>query len=872
MSQKYQLKNGMNVILIESHKSPVVSVQMWVRTGSADEKIGQEGISHFIEHLVFKGSKNYKVGEIASEVEGSGGVLNAYTSFDQTVFYVTISKAFADTGLNVISEMMGSPTFDENEINNEREVVIEEIKRSLDNPHQRASRLLFSNSFKKHPYGIPVIGYEENIRNLSRAEIIKYYQSRYVPQNMNLVIVGDFESKIMKEKVAQYFGQFKKYKLNKVKRATEPQQKKMRIEVQSAQFVESLLYLSWPVMGAKHKDAEALSVFNLILGQGESSRLIKKVRNEKKLVNHIGASAFVPKENGIMAISAGINNDNLKEVLLAIKEEILNIFEAGITDEELDKAKHLIESEKLYSLETVDGQAGLYGHFEFLHKDHMYFDKILKQIRGLTKESVLNVGKKYLNVDKMSISYLTGGDAQVAKKNFEIWSNQLKVELKKSFSIKKTARVAKKQKVKKMLTWSLPKTEKTMPVTITTTKNGIKVLTRRITGSPVISVRAGFLGGLRAERESARGVNELLARVWSCGTKNLTEEEINKEIESMASAVSSFGGKNTAGVTMTSLVPYFNKTLELFTDTIVNPGLFDHVIARESEQMIEALKARNDKPSQLCMLNLLQEIFPNHPYGRDPLAGEKEIRMLDRDKLVQHMATIVSCENMLVSAVGDFDPEKFIATIEKMGENLHIKNEYRDNNKMPILNQKKHIYLEQKKEQSHIALAYRGITFKDHSRYALEIMQSVLSGQGGRLFTELRDKASLAYTVAPIRMDGIDGGYFGAYIGCSPEKGVKAVQMMRSEFKKLTENKISQDEMTRAKRYILGRHDISLQRTASQADHYFFDTIYGISLNEIEQYQEHLESVSAEDVLQLAQKIFSQPEVLSLVGKSDVDI
>src|SRR6185312_9583906 len=191
MTTKYQLKNGMSVLLVESRKSPVVSVQMWVKTGSADEKKGIEGISHFIEHLVFKGSEKFGVGEMAQTIEGSGGVLNAYTSFDQTVFYVTVSSQFVDTGVEVISEMIGRPRFDSHEIDNEREVVIEEIKRSIDSPHQQASRLLFSTLYRKHPYRVPVIGYDDNIRRVPREKVVGYYNSRYVPQNMNLVIVGD---------------------------------------------------------------------------------------------------------------------------------------------------------------------------------------------------------------------------------------------------------------------------------------------------------------------------------------------------------------------------------------------------------------------------------------------------------------------------------------------------------------------------------------------------------------------------------------------------------------------------------------------------------------------------------------------------------
>ncbi len=167
MLKKYQLKNGMKVIVKPSSKSPVVSLQVWVNTGSADEPPKWAGISHFIEHLVFKGTTHYGPGEIASVLEGCGGELNAYTSFDQTVFYVNLSKEFSSTGLNCLYEMMTQPLFDSKEVDAEREVVIEEIKRGLDSPHRQASQMLFSTCYPQHQYGRPVIGFEEIIRNVS---------------------------------------------------------------------------------------------------------------------------------------------------------------------------------------------------------------------------------------------------------------------------------------------------------------------------------------------------------------------------------------------------------------------------------------------------------------------------------------------------------------------------------------------------------------------------------------------------------------------------------------------------------------------------------------------------------------------------------
>ena len=357
MFKKYQLKNGMRVLLAESHKSPVVSIQMWVRTGSADEKEGEEGISHFIEHLVFKGSRHFKVGEMAASVEAAGGEINAYTSFDQTVFYVTLSKEFEDAGLKVISEMMGFPSFEAHEIDNEREVVIEEIKRSQDSLPRQASRLLFSSMYPGHPYGLPVIGFTENVQKFTRDEILGYFNARYNPGNMTLVAVGDFKSAEMKKKVEKFFGEFAARKLRKTQRPKVKRRAKPLRVVQRSTFEEAMCHIAWQAPDASHKDVAALEVLALIFGQGESSRLYQKLRLETACVHSIGASVFTAKNSGFVAISASLNPENLDKTLEKILEELQVLLIAPPTQDEFQKAVTNLKSEQFYSMETVDGLA-----------------------------------------------------------------------------------------------------------------------------------------------------------------------------------------------------------------------------------------------------------------------------------------------------------------------------------------------------------------------------------------------------------------------------------------------------------------------------------------------------------------------------------
>ncbi len=864
MYKKYQLKNGLTVLHVESHKSPVVSIQMWVRTGSADEKKGEEGLSHFIEHLVFKGTQKFGVGEIASMIEGSGGQLNAYTSFDQTVFYVTISKSFVDTGLEAISEMMGFPAFDGAEIDNEREVVIEEIKRGLDNPHRQASRQLFSTVYKKHPYRLPVIGFAENIRTVSRKKILDYYHSRYVPENMTLLVVGDIDSSEIKKKVKHYFASFEPYKLKKIKREKEPKQNTSRISVKKAEFQESLMYLSWPLPSAKHKDIPAIDVFTLILGQGDSSRLSRRIKLEKGLVNYIGSSSFTPQDDGFLAISASTSPQKIEAVFEEINKVMAEFAETPPTDEEMKKALVNFNSEEYYSMETVDGMASKVGTYEHLFKDYRHFKEFMKEVNSLTVKDLVRVARKYMKPEKLSVVVMTPeleGEAKAAAEKF-------KKSYKKVYegfdSLKKVQSGSTRYK---RLRWTTKGSkERANQIERVSLPGGAEAWLRPNFETKVLSLKAAFAGGVRVEPEGMLGLTDLLSRCWGRSTKEYNEHELSNKIDSLATSLSSFAGRNTLGLSMTSLNPLSSEAFELFESMATDPVFDIGVIEREKQMMLEYLKVREDSPAQVAIQLFMSRIFEGHPYARDLHGTEESIGRLSREHLDQVLHQTIGTKNMKMVLAGCFDPEewreKLVNFTEALPDGKLVSNRFFVKKRTePIFE-----YIASKKEQSHIVVGYPGLTFTSKERYALQLIQSVLAGQGGRLFLELRDKKSLAYSVSPLRMEGIDAGYFGAYIGCSPEKGEKAIGMMKAEFQKLMETKVPEAELQRARRYLIGRHDIDLQKTSSVSSAILFDTIYGLDANEPFEFADRVNGVQADDLMSIAQKIFSQPEVTVCVG------
>ncbi len=862
---KFQLKNKLKVLLIQSHKSPVVSVQMWVKTGSADEKKGEEGISHFIEHLVFKGSNKFKVGEIANVVEASGGELNAFTSFDQTVFYVTISKNYSDVALDVVSQMMGYPLFDPKEIDSEREVVCEEIKMGKDSPQRRSSQLLFSTAFKKHSYGIPVIGYDKNVRSWSAKKIKSFYQSRYVPSNMFLVISGDFEAPEMKTKVNQYFSDFKPFKLEKRKRASEPEQKNFVSRFEKSELQEQHLHFSFKAPNVKHKDVPALDVLSMILGGGDSSRLVKKLRLNEPIATSISAFNYNPQDKGLFVISAHFERGKMDAVTHGILSQIDYIQNNLPLWSEIKRARVAISSEQFYSVETVDGVANKAGSMEFYMGDPNAHKKYVAAINKITPLDVQKAAQKYLKLNQLSLSYLANEDKVFAEKKLkEVATNWKKNVFIAKSKVEKFEN--KKIKIEKLVT-SAPSKKASGEVEKITLPSGIKLFLLPMSDIPTVSAKLVFRGGARMESADKMGLSELMSRTWFGGTKDKNEENFLAETEDLALGIGAFTGKNTFGFSVEYLSGFEKKSLALATDAFLNPLISDEIIQREKEILFQQIKSKEDHPSFLCSRQFNRAMFGNHPLSYESMGTAETIKKITRDDIIKLKNQIMSPDNLTLSVVGQYDKNYWLDLAHEIAEGYKKHNVVADGPAPMALDESKKLFLPKDKEQSHVIIGYRGISITDPDRFVLHTIQAILAGQGGRLFFELRDKSSLAYSVSPLKMESIETGYFGGYIACSPEKVEKAIEMFKIEFKKMCDTPVSAEELSRAKKYLIGQHDIGLQRKSALCNLIVFDEVYGNDYRQSLHVAAEYEKVTAERIQKLSAKLFTKASVISIVGK-----
>ncbi|MEI6846114.1 MAG: pitrilysin family protein [Candidatus Firestonebacteria bacterium] len=380
-------------LLTKEVKNGVTSFSVWFKTGSGNETADLSGISHFVEHLIFKGSESGQVNQLSKIIESRGGSLNGATSKDFTYFYFTIASKFANDAMDGMMDCLLNPAFDAAELEKERKVVIEEIVRKQDNPYGYLYEKISEVSYISHPYKRPVIGTEEIIAGVSRETILKYYREHYSPENMTLVAVGDFKTGELLEKINKYFKGGAERK-SKVLEHSKADFISGRMEEESA-FKQTYLAYAWLGPNAEDRDTYAMDVLSVALGQGRSSRLNRQVKENKQLCYGISAGYSTMKDEGLFIVLGELEYENKEKFKTAFSEEIEKVKKQGLPQEELDKVITVIENGSIFEHETNEGQGHSLGYYETIagyKKDLTY----IENIRSVTKEDVKRIALKYL--------------------------------------------------------------------------------------------------------------------------------------------------------------------------------------------------------------------------------------------------------------------------------------------------------------------------------------------------------------------------------------------------------------------------------------------------------------------------------------------
>ena len=395
-------KNGLTAILKKDTSVPIVSVYIWVKTGSINENPEQAGLSHFIEHLVFKGTANYPGNtEIMENIENMGGYVNAATSKEYTCFYIDIQKDGYIQAIKMLSDMVTNPLFPENEIVPERKVVIEEIQRHKDNPHSQLFEKFMATIYKQAAYKNSVIGTEDVIANIPREEIVKYFKQHYIPSRMVIAVVGDINIKETKKVISETLGKNQNTNPDLIEPNIIEQDDKGMEVTTTDKLAHTYMLAGFLGPDMNSKDVYVADVALNILGSGKSSRLNRILKEEKQLVYSISSSFMTLNGTGSAYISAIFEKDKYEEIKKTLVEELDKFTNEGPTQEELQKIKINMKADWLFELQTVNEQASLLGYWKlFGHPEIL--ENYLANIEKVTIDDVKNFMKKYYSNDKLS--------------------------------------------------------------------------------------------------------------------------------------------------------------------------------------------------------------------------------------------------------------------------------------------------------------------------------------------------------------------------------------------------------------------------------------------------------------------------------------
>jgi zinc protease len=850
------LENGLTVLVKEMPGTRVATVQIWVKAGSVYENADEAGITHFIEHMIFKGTETRGPGELAGAIEGAGGRINAYTSYENTVYHATLSAVHWEMAFEMLAEAVMHSTFDPVELEREKRVVLEELSMRYDRPNIRLFHELMATAYTRHPYQLPVIGNEESINNFSREKVLEYIAKHYYPQHLTVVVAGDVKGQDVIEKVNDLMGSLPESDSEAAPLPAEPAQDEARFFTIKADIMQPQIAVAIPISKFDSPDSPVLDVMAQIAGHGETSRLYRSLRDEKQLVYGIHASAFTPTDPGMFEITATLDGSNMLQAFEAMLAELFRFKYFSVTNEELKRAKHSLESDFVFNLERVEGQARVMGSFEMMSGDPRE-DDYLEKISAVTHDDIKRVAQKYFVEKAINVGFLMETDS-----TFEPDKDEIEA------IIAKANKAAIHGDSEAMLTGTYLSRVHRFEL-----QNGITLLVREDDTVPTVGIRAVFPGGLRAETMITNGAFSYISDLLPKGTRSMTAKEIAEAVADMAGGITGFRGKNTFGIKADFLARFFSDGLVLVRDIIREPAFDPEEAEKIRPELLAQLKQQEDSLTSFAFQEFNRILFGGHPYGLNNVGSADAIKSFTSSALKNIYQEHARPDRLVLAISGDVKAEETKELVVRLfgdwqARQASVEQEIEEEILPPSLLTKGKIReVSRDKEQVHLVIGFLGTTLKDRDRFALEILDTILSGQSGRLFAELRDKQSLAYSLSSFSAFGLDTGAFGIYIGTSPEKKEQAINSVWHQLKIIREEKVGEEELNRAKNILISQYELAMQTHSAQALELGLNETYDLGQDFGNIYIQAIKEIDTAKVLQAARKyILPEAYVMVAVG------
>ena len=822
--ERHVLDNGLTLVHRPDFSSEVVSVQVWVKTGSIheDELIGS-GLSHYLEHLLFKGTARRDGKSISREVHAMGGGINAYTTFDRTVYYIDApSQAFSQI-VDVLSDIVLHSTLPEQEVERERDVILREIDMGLDDPDRQLSQALFRTAFKCHPYREPVIGHRALYEQVTRDELYAYYKSRYVPNNIVVSIVGAVTPEDCLREVEATFGQAVRGRLAPVKIEEEPIQLATRREDIVGDYNIFRGGIGFKVPHLSHPDSPRLDALAHALGGGESSLLWERLRNQQKLVHYIDCRNWNPGGRGLFWISYVCDPEQQSDVETAIHALIREVGETGFPESVVEKARRQALSGEINGRKTMSGQASRLGTGEVVIGDIHYGRRYLKRLQSVTPQDLQAVASTYLVEEGMSAVTL---------------------------GPKPEAAVAQSDSIAEVLALD--------PFELVEFKSGARLLLQEDKRLPKVHIRCVMQGGPFYEPADQRGVTELMGELLTKDTANRSASEISTLIDSIGGSFAATGGNNTLSFAIEVLPSDVDVALDLLSDALTCP-IFDEATFRtELEAQIANLKEEDDEILDYGFRKLRERFFGEHPFAIASDGRVADLEQLTRLDVVAHFERLVTASNMVLSVSGDFDRANLQARLQPLLESdISTKPFTVDQTPAyPGPAEAVNVVETMDREQAVVLQAYPDVGIKDERYVVGEMLNELFSGMSSRLFERVREDKGMAYYVGSSRVVGLHSSMFVFYAGTHPSQAAEVMIEIDAEIARVAAGEVTEEELARCRTRLKAARPMGRQTIGARAMHAAINLTYELPLDNDAEHAEKLDGVDATAMAEFAKEFF----------------
>ncbi|MDD4933532.1 MAG: pitrilysin family protein, partial [Methylacidiphilaceae bacterium] len=743
------LANGLTVLVNHDTSAPVVSLQCWCATGSIHEGrwIGS-GISHLLEHLLFKGTPTRTGIQMVQEIQDLGGHFNAYTTYERTVYHIDLPAESWPRALPILADAVLHPAIDPEEFVREKDVIRREFAMVEDDPESQLIQAALETTFLRHPLRFPIIGQIDLFDALSREDVIAYHRERYAPQNLFLVVSGAAEAEEVFEAAEGCFGREPRRFLFDIPLPEEPVQAAARYARKTFPSELARIAILYPVPGLGHPDSAALRVLALLLGESRSSILHQKLVEQESLAEEVEAFAFAGLEVGVFGVEARCAPARLEKLAGRLREELARIGESLPAEADLTLARRLNLARSIADLKSMAGKGEAVGSGWLLARDPYLKETFLRLLLAVRAEEVQGVARRYLVPHKENRIDLVPVDFKPASREPQVGAH--------------------------------PGSRHTP--SLTKAGGGFRMLSLE-NGLPLQFFRAAFDGGLLFEPKGKEGICFLSAQLLLKGTRNRTAARIAREVEELGGSIAADAGNNSAGLSLEVLSDQWAPALHLFLEMLLEPACREEEIAIEKRKQLSLLQAERDDPLTVARDLVRRALWGEHPYGGNVLGTEESLASIGAADVRDFLRRVLLTNRLIIAGAGPVGPAEWQPVIvEAMASRLGAPSVL-SSPPLPLLPSQP-VRVERRvpgKEQAIVEIAFPIPELVHPDQLPLAVVGEALSDLGSRLFVRVRDELGLAYFVSASRFVGRQAGYFYFYAGTAPGKQGEVERILLEE-------------------------------------------------------------------------------------------